>query len=71
MKNLKANAISRPLCCKAYWFSFVKLKIFIPLAISVVITLLDSSSNWSRLLSQQNGVADFSKSLNGASIQPC
>ena len=33
-----------------------KLKILFPLAISVVNALLDSSSNWSKLLSQQNGV---------------
>ena len=41
-------------------------KIFTPLAISVVITVLDSSNNWSRLSSQCNGVAGLSKSLNGS-----
>ena len=41
-------------------------KIFTLLAISVVITVLDSSNNWSSLLSQRNGKVGLSKSLNGS-----
>ena len=40
-------------------------KIFTPLAISVVIAVLDSSNTWLKLSSQWNAVAGLSKYLNG------
>ena len=57
----KADVISGPICHKASWF-----RIFTLFAISVAITVLDSSNNRLRLLSQWNGALGLSKFLNGS-----